>query len=126
MIGTVGVAPGTSTLRLPDGSVIQLSDWIDDQLYGGVQLTNGQTTPVEAFSNGGSQAVPGGTRTATRVDTNIPRAGDSGLPKDWEMLVYGIALKMSRVMRPQTGAQQPVLGDGNGALSDPPRLSTLF
>lgn len=126
MIGTVGVAPGTTTLRMPDGTAISLADWIDDKFYGTVQLANGQTTPVEAFSAGRSQAIPGGTRTSTRVDTNIPRAGDSGLPKDWEMLIYGIGVKMVRVERPQTGATQPVLSDGSGALSDPPRLSTLF
>lgn len=126
MIGTVGVAPGTTTIRLPDGSAIQLSDWIDDKLYATVQLTNGQSTPVEAFSAGRSQAVPGGTRTSTRVDTNVPRAGDSGLPKDWEMLIYGIGVMMVRVCRAQTGATQPVLADGTGALSNPPQLQTLF
>lgn len=126
MIGTVGVAPGTTTIRLPDGSAIQLSDWIDDKLYSTVQLTSGQTTPVEAFSAGRSQAIPGGTRTSTRVDTNVPRAGDGGLPKDWEMLIYGIGVKMVRVMRPATGAQQPQLADGSGALSDPPTLRSLF
>jgi hypothetical protein len=126
MIGSVGVAPGTTTLKLPDGTAIQLSDWIDDKFYATVQLTNGQTTPVEAFSAGRSQAIPNGTRTTTRVDTNIPRAGDSGLPKDWEMLIYGIGVKMTRVMRAPTGASQPVLGDTGGALSDPPRLASLF
>lgn len=126
MIGSVGVAPGTTTLRLPDGTAIQLSDWIDDKLYATVQISNGQSTPVEAFSAGRSQAIPGGTRTSTRVDTNVPRAGDGGLPKDWEMLIYGIGIKMVRVERPQTGGTQPVLADGTGALSNPPTLQTLF
>lgn len=126
MRGSVGVAPGTTTLTLPDGSHIALADWIDDKMYGTVQLANAQSTPVEAFSSGRSQTIPGGTRIQTRVDTNIPRNGDSGLPKDWEMLVYGWGLKMVRVCRPQVGATQPVLGDGTGALSDPPRLATLF
>ncbi len=126
MIGSVGVAPGTTTLRLPDGTAIQLSDWIDDKLYATVQLTNGQSTPVEAFSSGRSQAIPGGTRTTTRVDTNVPRAGDGGLPKDWEMLIYGIGVKMVRVERAPTGQTQPVLSDGSGALSNPPTLQTLF
>jgi hypothetical protein len=43
---------------------------------------NGQSTPLEAFSSGRSQPIPGGQRVQTRVDTNIPRNGDSGLPKD--------------------------------------------
>lgn len=126
MAGTVGVAPGTTTVTLDNGQTIQISDWIDDKLYSTVQFSNGQTTPVEAFSAGRSQQIPGGTRTSTRVDTNVPRAGDGGLPKDWEMYVYGIGLNMVRVMRPPTGATQPVLADGSGALSDPPRLQTLF
>jgi len=113
-------------LTLPDGSVIALADWIDDKMYGTVQFANGQTTPVEAFSSGRSQPIPGGTRIQTRVDTNIPRNGDSGLPKDWEFLVYGWGIMLVRACRPQTGATQPVLADGTGALSDPIILRTLF
>jgi hypothetical protein len=128
-MGQVGVAPGTTTITLPDGSTIALADWIDDKLYGSVQITNGQTTPVEAFSTGRSQIIPGGSRVQTRVDTNIPRAGDNGLPKDWEMLIYGIGIKMVRVMRPGLNAT-PVLADGAGAaptsLSNPAMLTTLF
>jgi len=124
--GTVGVAPGTTTLTLPSGQTIAISDWIDDKLYSTVQLVNGQTGPVEAFTAGRSQPIPGGTRTSTRVDTNIPRNGDSGLPQSWEMYVYGIGVELVRVERPPTGASQPVLADGSGALSDPPTLRTLF
>lgn len=126
MVGTVGVAPGTSTLALADGTVIELADWIDDRYYGTVQLSNGQGTPVEAFSAGRSQQIPGGTRTMTRVDTNIPRPGPNGLPQAFSMLVYTIACKAVRVTRPPTGQTQPVLADGAGALSNPVRLQTLF
>jgi hypothetical protein len=28
--GTVGVAPGTTTITLENGQTIQISDWIDD------------------------------------------------------------------------------------------------
>src|SRR5271165_636538 len=124
--GTVGVAPGTTTLTLPSGQTIAISDWIDDKLYSTVQLNNTQTSPVEAFTAGRSQPIPGGTRASTRVDTNIPRNGDSGLPQSWEMYVYGIGILMVRVERPPTGATQPVLADGNGALSNVPTLTTLF
>lgn len=128
-MGQVGVAPGTTTITLPDGSTIALADWIDDKIYGSVQLANGQTTPVEAFSSARSQVIPGGTRVQTRVDTNVPRSGDNGLPKDWEMLIYGIGIKMVRVMRPGLNGT-PVLADGQGAaptsLSDPATLRTLF
>jgi hypothetical protein len=127
-MGAVGVAPSTTTLTLPDGSTIALADWIDDKFYGSVQFTNAQVTPVEAFTATRSQPIPGGTRSMTRVDTNIPRNGDSGLPKDWEMLVYGWGIKMVRMERPPTGATQPVLGDNpaTGALSNVPFLNSLF
>lgn len=119
-MGTVGVAPGTTTLQLPDGSAIQLSDWIDDRYYSTVQLTNGQVNQVEAFSSGRSQPIPGGARASTRVDTNITRAGDAGLGKDFEMLIYSIGVRMVRVMR--AAGATPTLAD----FSDPPRLQTLF
>lgn len=118
-MGFVGVAPGTTTLTLPDGSVIALADWIDDKLYGSIELSNGQTTSIEAFSNGRSQPIPGGTRPQTRVDTNIPRNGDSGLPKDWEMLVYGWGIKLVRAFG---GDAATTLA----AQSDPVTLATMF
>lgn len=127
MAGTVGVAPGTTTLTLPNGQTVAISDWIDDKLYSTVQITNGQTSPVEAFTAGRSQPIPGGTRASTRVDTNVPRNGDSGLPQSWEMYVYGIGVKMVRVMRGTTAnPAAPQLADGSGALSAPPILNTLF
>jgi len=127
MAGTVGVAPGTTTLTLPSGQTVAISDWIDDKLYSTAQFTNGQTSPVEAFTAGRSQPIPGGTRASTRVDTNVPRNGDSGLPQSWGMFVYGIGIKLVRVMRAPTGTSQPILADGvGGSLSAPPTLNTLF
>lgn len=126
MAGSVGVAPGTTTFTLPDGRTVAIEDWIDDKLYSTVQLSNGQTTPVEAFVGGRAGPIPGGTRTSTRVDSNSPRAGDTGLPMSWEMFVYGIGTMLTRAMRPPTGQSQPILPDTGGALSDPPLLRTLF
>lgn len=127
MAGTVGVAPGTTTITLPNGQTVSIEDWIDDKLYSTVQFTNGQTTPVEAFVAGRSQIISGGSRTSTRVDTNVPRSGDTGLPMSWEAYIYGIGVKMVRVMRAPTAAPTaPTLADGSGALSDPPQLRTLF
>jgi hypothetical protein len=111
---------------MDNGQTLQVSDWIDDKLYSVVQFTNGSQAPVEAFSAGRSQPVPGGTRTSTRVDTNIPRPGSAGLQQSWEFYVYGVGVKVVRVMRPQTNQISPVLADGTGALSDPPTLRTLF
>lgn len=125
-MGYVGVAPGTTTITLPDGRTVALSDWIDDKLYGSIQLTNGQTNEVMAYSNGRSQPIPNGTRVQTRVDTNVPRAGEAGLPKDWEMYVYGWGIKLTRAMRPTGGATQPILADAGTALSDPVDQRTFF
>src|SRR5215216_189183 len=124
--GTVGVAPGTTTFTLQDGSVISLVDWVDDRFHGVVQLGNGVSTPVEAFSAAVSQQIPGGTRTMTRVDTNIPRPGSNGLPQSYEMLIFSIGIRAVRACRPPTGQNQPVLADGQGAASEPVRLNTLF
>ncbi len=126
MAGTVGVAPGTTTITLDNGQTIQISDWIDDKLFSTVQFSNGQTSSVEAFSVARSQQIPGGTRSTARVDTNVQRSGDVGLPQSWEMLVYGIGARIVRVERPATGALQPQLADTNGALSNVPTLQTLL
>lgn len=124
--GSVGVAPGTTTFTLPDGRTVQIEDWIDDKLYSTVQVNTGRTEELNAFVNGRAQPINGGTRTGTRVDSNLARAGDTGLPMSWEMFVYGIGIKMVRAMRPATGETQPRLADTGGALSDPPTLRTLF
>lgn len=126
MAGTVGVAPGTTTLTLPSGETLEIADWIDDKIYSTVQLSNGQVSPVEAFAASRSQQISGGTRTITQVDTNIQRAGDAGLPMSWAMRVYSIEAEIVRVCRPQTGASMPVLPDGSGALSNAPTLQTLL
>jgi hypothetical protein len=121
-MGYVGVAPGTTTIKLQDGTTIALSDWIDDKFYGTVQLNNGQNNQVIAFSNGRSQPIPGGTRIQTRVDTNVPRNGETGLPKDFEMLVYGWGWKLVRATRPDEGQTQPSLP----SYSDPVDQRTYF
>lgn len=123
--GTVGVAPGTTSLVV-NGQALQISDWIDDRIYSTVQFTNGTTGQIEAFTAGRGANLAGGNRLATSVDTNIPRAGDGGLPQDWEMYVYGVCIQMVRVMRPVTASGLCALADGAGAFSDPARLQTLF
>lgn len=120
--GTVGVAPSTTTITLADGTTIALADWIDDQIYGTVQLASGTQNPVDAFSAGRSQAVPGGGRVQTKVDTNVPKAADNGLPKDWEMLIYAFGIMGVRAMRVTGAAQNPTLAD----YSNPLRLATMF
>jgi len=125
-MGTVGVAPGTTTFTLANGDVIALVDWIDDRYFSTIQLVNAQATPLEAFNVPLSQQIAGGTRPMTAVDTNIPRAGSNGLPQAYEMLIFSIQTELVRAVRPPTGLTQPVLGDGAGALSDLVRPETLF
>lgn len=115
-MGTVGVAPGTTTFTLQDGTVIALADWVDDRLYGTVELASADATPVEAFSAGVSQQIPGGTRSMTKVDTNIPRPGSNGLPQAYEMLIFSIGIKAVRATR----------GAALDSFSDPVRVNTLF
>jgi len=125
-MGTVGVAPGTTTFTLANGDVIALVDWVDDRLFATIQMANAQATPLEAFSAALSNQIPGGQRPMTAVDTNVPRAGSNGLPQAYEMLIFSIQCEIQRACRPPTGTVQPVLADGAGALSDPARLATLF
>jgi hypothetical protein len=127
MAGTVGVAPGSYTFTLPTGQTITIEDWIDDKLYSTVQLANGQTSAVEAYTSGRGQPIAGGSRVQTDVDTNTPRAGDNGLPMAWEAFIYSVCVQVVRAMRgPTATPTQPTLADGSGAFSDPPLLRTLF
>ncbi len=127
MAGTVGVAPGTTTLTLPTGETIEIADWIDDKFYSTVQLSNTQTSPVDAFTVTRSQQISGGQRTVTAVDTNIQRAGDAGLQQSWAMRIYSIEAEIVRVMRAPTATPTvPILPDSGGALSNPPTLQTLL
>lgn len=122
MSGKVGIAPGTTTLTLPSGKTIALSDWIDDKHWTTVELENGDNDTLDAFASGRSQQITGGTRSNTLVDTNVPRNGSIGLPKDWEFMVYGWAMEIIRVTRPNQGEVAPRLT----SFSDPVNLRTMF
>ncbi len=123
MAGTVGVAPGTTTLQLDDGSVIQLVDYIDDKHYGTCEWQTGDTSSISVYSAALSQAIPGGTRPLFRVDTNIPRSGDNGLPQSWEFYVYSIGVSLTRAIRP-TGSATAItgLGEYSERVGDPVNL----
>ena len=70
----VGVAPGTLTVVMPNGDVIELVDWIEQHIYGMIEWTAGDNTELIAFSSGQSVGIPGGARPQTRADTNVPVA----------------------------------------------------
>jgi len=121
----VGVPPGTVTFVLADGSVVSLVDWIDDKIYATVELYDTDSSEIEAFGPGRSQQIPGGTRSMSKVDSNVPRAGDSGLPQGWEALVFSIAVDCVRIMRaPASGGV--TLADAGVQLSDPPAFRSLW
>lgn len=98
-MGNVGTAPGTTTVTLPGGLTVALSDWIDDKQWTTVELENGDNEELQAFATGRSQAIVGGTRNNTLVDTNIKGTGLTGLNKAWEFMVYGWALEYIRATR---------------------------
>lgn len=101
-VGFVGVPPGTTTIRLGDGRVVQLGDFIDDKLFGIAEFTTGDTDQQDVFVNGRGAQVPGGTRNATKLDNNLQRPGGVGLPNAWEMFVYAIGIEITRVIRTGT------------------------
>lgn len=101
-VGFVGVPPGTTTIRLGDGRVVQLGDFIDDKLYGVGEFTTGDTDAQDVFTNGRGAAVPGGTRNASKLDNNLQRPGGVGLPNSWEMFVYAIGIEVVRMIRTGT------------------------
>lgn len=122
MSGFVGVAPGTTTIQLPSGQVIQITDWIDDKHYGSAEWQTGDNAMLILFSNGKSQPLVGGARNSLRTDTNIPKNGDAGLPKDWEFLIYSIGIELPRATRVSGGNTNPLATD----FSDPVSLGTFF
>lgn len=121
-MGKVGTAPGTTTITLPGGFTIALADWIDDKQWTTVELENGDTDTLSAFTAGKSQQITGGTRGMTLADTNIEGTGTSGLPRAWEFMVYGFAVEFMRATRPNGGEVAPRFT----SFSDPLTLRTHF
>lgn len=97
---------GTLTVRVRGVPFpIEFADWTHDRLYHTVELQGTDSTEIRAFVGGVGSAIPGGSRTLTEVDTNIPRSGDTGLQDGWEMLIYSIQIG---VVRETISTQQAV------------------
>lgn len=122
MAGYVGVAPGSTTIQTEDGRVIQLVDWIDDKFWGTCEWANGDTADISVMSASGSQPIPGGTRNMFKIDNNLPRTGDNGLPQSQEMYVYALASQFVRATRTSGSNSNPQLTD----YSDPLTETTFF
>lgn len=79
---------GLPTLTLANGVQLSLADYTWDSLRSAFVVDpQGEGDRWVAFSYGPSQRIVGGSFTANRAHTNVPRNGDSGLPKDWAMFV---------------------------------------
>jgi len=120
---SVGTAPGTITLMMPNGLVYALQDWIDDKLYSTVEWQNGDAQPLSAMISGLSAVITGGARSNTEVDTNVPKDGNAGLPKDYQFHVYGWGIKLVRATRVTPPAT--TITDLS-TFSDPVALRTFF
>jgi hypothetical protein len=90
---------GTLTVRVRGVPFpIEFADWTHDRLYHTVEFEGGDSQVVQTFIGAQGAPIPGGQRTLTAVDTNIPRSGDTGLQEGWEMLIYSIQLEIVREM----------------------------
>jgi len=84
------IPPGVTQLRLPDGRVIDLTEWkLNRSFRSALVIDSHEPCPSDwaLFTYNRSQSIVGTNLKATRAHSNIPRVGDSGLPKDWEMYV---------------------------------------
>lgn len=101
----VNMSRGTLTVRVRGVPFpIEFADWTHDRLYHTVELQGLDSTEIRAFVGGVGSAIPGGSRTLTEVDTNIPRSGDTGLQDGWEMLIYSIQIGITRETIANTSA----------------------
>lgn len=106
---------GTLTVRVRGVPFpIEFADWTHDRLYHTVEFEGGDTQEIQAFIGAQGSPIPGGSRTLTEVDTNIPRSGDTGLQEGWEMLVYSIQITITREMG-RTAAPGSFALQDNGA-----------
>lgn len=111
----------TLHVRLPNVPyAIKFTEWQQGNLYHTVQFTDTDNDMLEAFVATGS-TVPGGTRTATRIDSNLPKSGDNGVPDGWKMLLYSIQITVARVIIGPI-ATEPTIASA----SVPASLATLF
>lgn len=98
---------GLPSIKLPNGEVLFLSDWIYGSLYSAaVVMPYGEGySELCPFASGRSQQLAGGPagELATAAHSNLPRNGDNGLPMGWEMYVSGWKAQCSLAL------EQPVV-----------------
>ena len=107
---------GTTAIRVKGVPFpIEFADWTHDRLYHTVEFEGGDTTELQAFVGAQGSTIPGGSRSLTAIDTNIPRTGDTGLQEGWEMMVYSIQIAMTREMARGGATTAFALQDESGA-----------
>ena len=71
---------------------LTFGDWVHDRFWGTGQFAAAQSTPLDPLSAAGSQAKPGTTTALTIRENNLPSPGTTGLPQNWEALIYSIQI----------------------------------
>jgi len=118
---------GTLTVRVPGlPEPIKFAEWRWDRIWATVSFTDGDSAKREFFIGTPGQQIPGGDRTLTDIDTNIPRSGDAGLPIDWEMFVFSIRTRILRVVGTPEDDPQPSNLDPDSLDSDTPNRRMWF
>lgn len=83
-------------VKLPDGRVLQPSDWTTSEpLYSTVEVAAGSFPVLSAFSYSYGATVPGsvGPREALISDTNLQGEGNR-LPENEELVVYNLSIEV--------------------------------
>jgi hypothetical protein len=118
---------GTLTVRVPGlPEPIKFAEWRWDRIWATVSFSDGDSAKREFFIGTPGQQIPGGRRTLTDIDTNIPRSGDAGLPIDWEMFVFSIRTRILRVVGTDDPDVQPPDFDPDSTSSDTPNRRMWF
>lgn len=105
---------GTLTVRVRGVPFpIEFADWTHDRLFHTVEFEGLDSQEILTFIGGIGSPIPGGARTLTEADTNIPRSGDTGLQEGWEMLIYSIQIEVVREMGRTDAGNNFALQDTN-------------
>lgn len=117
---------GTLTVRVPGmPEPVKFAEWRWDRIWATVSFSDGDSAKREFFIGTPGQQIPGGRRTLTDIDTNIPRSGDAGLPIDWEMFIFSIRTRILRVVGTDE-IPTPEDYDPDSTFSDTPNRRTWF
>ena len=119
---------GTLAVMVPGmPAPVKFGEWKWDSFWSTVSFSDGDSSKRKFFVGSVGQQISGGTRQLTEIDTNVPRAGDSGLPNDWEAFIFSMRLRVLRVVGVAASTKPLNLDDSNASLdSDTPNRRTMF